>query len=61
MGTDVNMSDTTIEDEKELQRRNVKSLTAAIAVGMLCLLGIVVVQLARRFMDSIAHRHADKA
>jgi hypothetical protein len=61
MGTDVNMSDTTIEDEKELQRRNVKNLTAAVTVGMLCLLGIVVVQLARRFMGSVTHRHVDKA
>ena len=62
MGTDVNMSDTTIEDdERELQRRNRKSLTAAVAVGMLCLLGIVVVQLARRLIDTMVGRHADKA
>jgi hypothetical protein len=61
MGTDVNMSDTTIEDEKELQRRNVKSLTAAVTVGMLCLLGIVLVQLARRLMGGVAHRQADEA
>ena len=57
----VNMSDTTIDDEKELQRRNMKSLTAAVTVGMLCLLGIVVVQLARRLMGSMTHRHADEA
>jgi len=60
MGTDVNMSDTTIEDEKELQRRNWKSLTAAVTVGIMCLLGIVVVQLSRRFMNAAARRHADE-
>jgi len=60
-GTDVNMSDTTIEDETELQRRNMNSLAAAFAVGMLCLLGIVLIQLARRFMGAITHRHTDKA
>jgi hypothetical protein len=60
MGTDVNMRDTTVEDEKELQRRNMSSLAAAVAVGMLCLLGIVLVQLVRRFMGAIAHRHNDE-
>ena len=61
MGPDVNMSDTTIEDEKELQRRNWKSLTAAVTVGIMCLLGIVVVQLARRLVGTVTDRHADKA
>jgi hypothetical protein len=60
MGTDVNMSGTT-EDDKELQRRNMKSLAAAVAVGMVCILGIVAVQLARRLIDTVARRHTDEA
>ena len=60
MGTDVNMSGTTTGDEEELQRRNMNSLAAAVAVGLLCLLGIVVVQLSRRFMNAAARRHADE-
>ena len=61
MGTGVNMSGTTTEDEKELQRRNRNSVAAAVAVGMLCLLGIVAVQLARRLIGTVARRHTDEA
>jgi hypothetical protein len=61
MGTDVNMSGTTTEDEKELQRRNLNSLAAAVAVGLLCVLGIVGVQLARRFVNATVRRHTDEA
>ena len=61
MGTDVNMSGTTTGDEEELQRRNMNNLAAAVAVGLLCLLGIVVVQLARRLVGTVTDRHADKA
>jgi hypothetical protein len=61
MGTDVNVSGTATEYEDELQRRNRNSLAAAVAVGLLCLLGIVVVQVARRFINASARRHTDAA
>jgi hypothetical protein len=48
----------TIEDDEVLERRNWNSLAKAAAVGVLCLLGIVVAQWARRFLSSIAHSHA---
>jgi len=51
------MSETTGDDE-DLKRRNWDSLTKAAAVGALCLLGIVVVQLVRRFLNSITRSHA---
>jgi hypothetical protein len=57
MEADAEMTET-IEDDEVLKRRNWNSLAKAAAVGVLCLLGIVVAQRARRFFSSIAHSHA---
>jgi hypothetical protein len=48
----------TIDDDEELERRNRNNLAKAAAVGLLCLLGIVVVHLVQRFLNSIARGHA---
>jgi hypothetical protein len=57
----VNMSETMTEDKQALERRNRKNLAAAIAVAVLCVLGIVIVQQVRRFLDALARRHINKA
>ena len=46
------------DDEEDLERRNRNGLAKAAAVGVLCLLGIVVVRLVQRFVNSIARSHA---
>jgi hypothetical protein len=46
------------DDGEDLERRNWNSLVKAAAVGVLCLLGIVVAQAVRRFLNSIARSHA---
>jgi len=51
------MTETT-DDDEDLERRNRNNLAKAAAVGLLCLLGIVVVRLVQRFLNSIARSHA---
>ena len=51
------MTETTNDDE-DLKRENRNNLAKAAAVGVLCLLGIAVLQLVRRFLNSIARSHA---
>jgi hypothetical protein len=48
----------TSHDGQDLDRWNRNNLAKAVAVGVLCLLGIVVLQLVRRFLNSIARSHA---
>lgn len=50
------MSETTTEDKEALERRNRGRLATAVAVAVLCLLGIVVVQQVRRFFNRIVRR-----
>jgi hypothetical protein len=51
------MTETT-DDGEDLERRNRNNLAKAAAVGLLCLLGIVVLRLVQRFINSIARSHA---
>jgi hypothetical protein len=46
------MTETT-QDDQAAEHQTAKALALAVSVSALCLLGIVVVQLVRRFMNSI--------
>lgn len=50
----------TAEDEEALERQNRNRLVADVAVVVLCILGIMVVYLVRRFLHSIARSHVDE-
>jgi hypothetical protein len=56
-GADADMSETT-DDDQALERRNWNRLTAAVAVVVLTVLGMMAVQRVRRFLNSVARSHA---
>jgi len=53
------MSETT-EDDQALDRRNWNRLAVAVAVTVLCVLGIVTVQRVRRILNAIARGRTDE-